>query len=116
MITNLTEQDILDYLMTSDFTEGLTPDEFKFLLIKFRNFYRISNGRNEYLKGELDAKLKEIADMKTGNERTINNILSEKVIVENELHSVKNRELSWKERIKGKIILTKDEEYKKNKL
>ena len=108
MVTNLTEQDILDYLMTSDFTEGLTPDEFKFLLVKFRNFYRISNGKNEYLKGELDNKVKEIADIKTGYGVTINNILSEKTIFENEINSIKNRDLSWKERLTGKII-NKDE-------
>ena len=109
MVTNLTEQDILDYLMTSEFTEGLTPDEFKFLLIKFRNFYRVSNGKSEYLKVELDYKLKEIVDIKAGYEITISNILSEKANLENELNSIKNRELSWKERLTGKIITNKDE-------
>ena len=37
----MTENDeILEYLMTSDFNENLNKDELKALLIKFREFYR----------------------------------------------------------------------------
>ena len=37
----MTENDeILEYLMTSDFDENLTKSELKALLIKFREFYR----------------------------------------------------------------------------
>ena len=109
MVNNLTEEDILHYLMTSDFTEGLTPDEFKFLLTKFRNFYRVSNGKNELLKNEMEMKIKEINDMKLSNQNAISLILSEKSIVENDYHLLQNRKLSWKERWSGKIIIEKNE-------
>ena len=52
MINNLQEQEILDYIMTSEFTEGLTPDEFTFLLIRLRNYYKISTGKYDHLKNE----------------------------------------------------------------
>jgi predicted RNA-binding protein with PUA domain len=109
MVNNLTEEDILHYLMTSDFSEGLTPDEFKFLLAKFRNFYRVSNGKTEMLKNELDVKIKEISEMKSSNQNAISVILSEKANVENEYRVLQNRKLSWKERWSGKIIIEKNE-------
>ena len=37
----LNDDDILEYLMTSDFIENHNPEEYKFLLHKFRFFYRI---------------------------------------------------------------------------
>ena len=109
MVNNLTEEDILHYLMTSDFSEGLTPDEFKFLLVKFRNFYRISNGKNEQLKNELEGKKREISEIKDANQINVSNILTEKANVENEYHFLQNRKLSWKERWSGKIIIEKNE-------
>ena len=108
MINNLTEKDIMDYLMTSEFEEGLTPEEFKLLLFKFRNFYRVLNGRTDILKTDLDGKIREINEMKLSKQNTISLILSEKAIVENDYHILQNRKLSWEERLKGKIILTKD--------
>ena len=105
MITNLTEEDILEYLMTSEFTEGLTPDEFRFLLIKFRNFYRVSAGKVEYLKVEIDGKKREIEEVRSSIPMKINSILSEKANIEDDMNRLKNRKLSWKERILGKIIL-----------
>ena len=109
MVNNLTEEDILHYLMTSDFSEGLTPDEFKFLLTKFRNFYRVSNGKNELLKSEIEGKIREINEMKSSRQNDISLILSEKAIVENDYHFLQNRKLSWKERWSGKIIIEKNE-------
>jgi hypothetical protein len=105
MITKLTENDILEYLMTSEFTEGLTPDEFRFLLIKFRNFYRISAGKVDYFKVELDSKKKEIEEVRSSIPTKINLILSEKANIEDNMNRLKNRNLSWKERFLGKIIL-----------
>jgi len=107
MMENLTEQEILDYLMTSDFNEGLTPDEFRFLLSKFRNFYRISKGKSDIIKSDLESKKKEIDDLKFDNKRSIDRVLSEKAQIQNEFDMLKNRNLSFRERWTGKIILEK---------
>ena len=104
MIDNLTEKEILEYLMTSEFEEGLTPDEFKFLLIKFRNFYRSSAGRNEQLKSEVDGKISEIENLKGLHNQQMDQIKIEKADVENKLHFLSNKKLSYEERWKGRII------------
>ena len=105
---NLSTEEILNYLMTSDFNEGLTPDEYRFLLFQFRNHYRMISGRNENLKSDIvfkSEKIKEVEDLKR---KEINNILSQKSDLENQISQLKNRQLSWKERWTGKII-TQDE-------
>lgn len=108
MINDLQEKEILDYIMTSDFTEGLTPDEFTFLLIRLRNYYRISTGKNEHLKSELDIKKKEISELKDEHSSIINKIMMEKAEVEDKLSSISNKKLSFKERITGRIIPQKN--------
>jgi hypothetical protein len=108
MMDNLSTEEILNYLMTSDFNEGLTPDEYRFLLFQFRNHYRMISGRNEHLKSDVISKserIKEISDLK---DKEINNVLSQKAELENQFGQLKNRQLSWKERWTGKII-TQDE-------
>ena len=109
MINNLTEQDIMDYLMTSEFEEGLTPEEFKLLLFKFRNFYRVLNGRNELLKIDLDAKIKEIEEVKSVHSTQLMTLMREKVSIEEQCNLLKNRPISLKERWTGKIITEENE-------
>jgi hypothetical protein len=108
MLKELEDEEILNYLMTSDFTEGLTPDEFKFLLYKFRYFYRIINGKNELLKTNYDGKVREFELEKSGFSKRIDDILTQKAEIENKFDFLKSRRLSLKERLSGKIII-KDE-------
>lgn len=98
----LTEKDILDYLMTSDFNEGLTHDEFKFLLLKYKGYYRIIYTKNERLKytvDELEDKLKNV-------EKELSNIKEEffntKKDLEDKLEKEYNRKLGFWERVFGK--------------
>ena len=53
-MVNQSDEDILDFLMTSDFNDDLSPEQFRFLLIKFRQFYRIS--ANRYNDIEMERK------------------------------------------------------------
>lgn len=103
MINNLiTEQDIKDYLMTSDFNEGLTEDESKFLLLKYRSFYRVTYSTNEHLKDTVDQLTLKLND----KEKELNRITEEcRVIKEDlklQLQTEKSRKLSWMERFYGK--------------
>jgi hypothetical protein len=104
MLKNFTEEDIMNYLMTSDFNEGLTPDEFKFLLLKFRNFYRISNGKSQFLKGEVESKEKELNSVKQHTQEEISKFKSETEHAQTQLKNLLEKKLSWKERWHGKII------------
>jgi hypothetical protein len=108
MFKNLSEEEILNYLMTSDFNEGLTPEEYRLLLLQFRNFYRIISGKNELLRTELSGRDRIMNDLKMDFERKLNQTLVEKADVENKLMFNNNRKLTLKERWYGKLII-KDE-------
>ena len=109
MLKELEDDEILNYLMTSEFTEGLTPDEFKFLLYKFRYFFRIMNGKNESLKTEIEGKSRQLENVKLVHSRQVENILIQKAQIENEFNFLKSKKLSLKERFLGKIIINQDE-------
>ena len=53
----ISDEKIFEYLMTSDFIENYKPSEWKFLLLKFRSFYKNLRGSKER---ELENKEKEI--------------------------------------------------------
>ena len=103
MISDLSEIEILNYIMTSEFQDGLTPDEFRLLIIRLRNFYRVSNSKVETLKSEIDGKKKEIDDMinlytiEIENLNTINKSITE------EMQKIYSRKLSIGKIISGKI-------------
>lgn len=98
MINNsLNESDILDYLMTSDFNEGLTQEESKFLLLKYRYFYRLIYSKNENLSSSIEELKKEIESIKKENEKLIE--INKKAYTD--LESERVRELTWRERFFG---------------
>ena len=103
-IKQLSNEDLLDFLMTSEFHENYSPEELKFLLTKWRYFYRLLYGKYERVKidsiGEIE-KIQQNLD--------ISNIEKSKLLIEilnkdNEIVTIKNRKLTFKERIKGRII------------
>ena len=106
---NFSEEDLLNYLMTSDFNEGLSPDEFKFLLLKFRYNYRLTFMKNKTLLDQIDGMRNLISEKEKIFEQYRENHNKEKNDLIERLDKFKNRKLSWRERIKGKIILNKDE-------
>jgi hypothetical protein len=108
-VQEFSETDILNYLMSSEFNEGLSPDEFKFLLYKFRYNYRLIYAKNESMSTKLEKALMDLGATKFNFEKNINNLNSEKVEAEKKFEVLKNRKLSWRERIKGKIIFKEDE-------
>lgn len=111
-INYISEDEVLNYLMTSDFNEGLSPDEFIFLLRKFRNFYRVSYGRNENMKVELECRIKDLEDFRKSRNLEVERYLFDKIVAENKVEKMKqllNRKLSLKERFLGKIIFKEDE-------
>ena len=93
MISELTDEEILDFLMTSDFENEYKNEEFKYLLFKWRYFYRLLHGKVDLIKTD---KNFEIEGLKSEIERlkTLNN----------EILMLKNRKLTLRERLSGKII------------
>lgn len=109
MISELTDTEILDFLMTSDFEEEYNPEELKYLLFKWRNFYRILHGRNERTIENFESELKVLKDQLNTEMFKYNELLVKLADTENSIHQMKQRKLSWKERLSGKIIPIKDE-------
>jgi uncharacterized protein (DUF2344 family) len=96
----------LNYLMTSEFNEGLTPEELIELLNKFRYEYRLLSSKNTALEKQLEKISIELEN--------VNGLLYETEIkgkqtialLEDEVHFISNRlnrKLTLKERISGKI-------------
>jgi hypothetical protein len=103
-IKKLTNDETLDFLMTSEFENNHSPDELKYLLVKWRYFYRLLYGRYERIKTD---SIGEIEMMK--NSLDLLNLEKSKLLIEiqnkdSEITSIKNKKLTWKERIKGRII------------
>jgi len=102
----MTDNEILEYLMTSDFNEeDLSNDDLKFLLKKYRNFYRILHGmnnRNIIYKDSIIKRLEEEIE-KLKKELFMTKKLNAEL--EDKINNIRNKKLSLKERIYGKIII-----------
>lgn len=108
-ISELNDEDVLNFLMTSEFTDDYSPAELKYLLVKWRYFYRLSQGRNEQIKVKGEGDVQKLEYDKELLNNTIGQ-LSLRIIEKDDLiNSLKTRDLTWKERWSGKIILTQDE-------
>ncbi len=108
-ISELNDEDVLNFLMTSDFTDDYSPTELKYLLVKWRYFYRISQGRNEQIKTKGEGDTQQLEYDKQLLNNTIGQ-LSMRIIEKDDLiNSLKERKLTIRERWSGKIILTEDE-------
>ena len=105
----LSDNDILSYLMSSEINEGFTSEEFKFLLFKFRYFYRLTHSKNESLKYQIDNLANEINSLSEQKKIEIKNLISQNQQLEIKYNSLINKKLTWRERIKGKIIIKEDE-------
>lgn len=104
-ISELNDDDILNFLMIDDFENDYSPKELKYLLMKWKYFYRVSQGKNEQIKKHYDSllyTLEEKIKIKEDSETD----LQIKVVKKDELiESMKKRNLTWRERFLGKIII-----------
>ena len=104
MISELNDEEILDFLMTSDFDEDYKPEELRYLLHKFRYFYR-----SLYIKSKNSSDDSEFTIKKLNEEIELlkNNTIiyqRESADKQNEIDLLKSKKLTLKERITGKII------------
>lgn len=100
----MTENDeILEYLMTSDFDENLTKSELKALLIKFREFYRYMYSVKDNRVIDRDFKIKNFEQEIIHIKKEIIKLSFDKSELENEKNLLKRRKLSFMERIRGKL-------------
>ena len=105
MISELTDEEILEYLMTSDIIENFRPDEYKYLIFKFREIYRVLHGRHQLYKIDATRVIQELKSSAESSSKTIYDLQVKNANLENEVNSLKSpKKLTWKERITGKTI------------
>ena len=109
MISELKDDEILEFLMTSDFEGDYSPTELKYLLTKWRYFYRILNGRSDRDVQKFEGDLQTIENQIKTKDLQIGNLKNEIINKDDIITTMKNRNLTLKERWSGKIILNKNE-------
>lgn len=106
MIKDLNKSEMLELLMTSDFSDGYTPDEFKYLLDNYRYFYRELSSKMEQLNHRID-EINTLNKVEVSLLRdSIFKLQCENSNIINTINSLKTRNLSFSERISGKIKFT----------
>lgn len=109
MISELKDDEILEFLMTSDFEDDYSPSELKYLLVKWRYFYRLLYGQLERKTTLTDSEIKDLKESVEQYKLDVIKLKSEIDSNKNTIDCLKNRKLSWKERLTGKIITKEDE-------
>lgn len=109
MISELKDEDILDFLMNSDLEGNYSPEELKYLLLKWKYFYRTLHGRLTRVKDDSDGNIKSLTSEVENLKSQITQLQLLNVESESMISSLKNRKLTWKERLKGEIITNKNE-------
>jgi len=97
------DEDILEYLMTSEFTDDISSEESRLLLRKFRTHYRLVSTKNEQLGYKIQELSNEILDsarIYEEQQSIKNNEISSMV---KKLATELERKLTLRERIIGKI-------------
>jgi hypothetical protein len=105
MISELKDDEILEFLMTSEFENDYSPTELKYLLVKWRYFYRLKQGNLERKTVDFEGQIQNLENKIKASEREKVTLQVELADKQNVIDSMKNRNLTFKERWKGKIIL-----------
>ena len=108
MIEQLPENELLEFLLTSEFEEEYRPNEFRYLLHKFRSFYRVLHGRNSNIVGQKDLEIKHLRMDLESMSKSVEKIQIENATIINEIDlKPSTRKLTLMERIRGVIDLKK---------
>lgn len=109
MISEINDEELLEFLMTSDLIDNYSPTELKYLITKWRYFYRILQGNSRRDSIEMEGRINSLESKVNSIEIDKNNLLSIIAIKQDEINSMKDRNLTFKERWTGKIILKNED-------
>lgn len=104
MISELNDEEILDFLMSSDFDEDYKPEELKYLILKFRYFYRLLYTKSKNSTDDSKFVVSKLTEEMELLKKEIFDLQKSCADKQNEIDLLRNRKLSIKERITGKII------------
>lgn len=98
-MSNLT----LEYLMNTEFSNGENAEEMKKAFLKFKEFYRKSHSNQKRLEYKIDELEKEIKK----KDILLEKIEKEIKLTDDKWKSLKDRDLTLKERLLGKVFTNK---------
>lgn len=102
MISELEDEKILEFLMTSDLDDNFKTEEYKYLILKFRSFYKILYAKHSLYKTNTEIQIRNLSEDVEKLKRELTRTQIEKADTENKLEqSTLPRKLTWKERWKG---------------
>lgn len=104
-INELDDEEILNFLMTSDFEDNYSPTELKYLLTKWRYFHRHFQGISNREKMALEGELAHTKDMLSDKENQILNLQVDLANKQNEIDFIKSRKITLRDWWRGKIII-----------
>lgn len=104
-INELDDEDILNFLMTSDFEDNYSPTELKYLLTKWRYFHRHFQGISNREKLALEGELAHTKDILSDKENQILNLQVDLANKQNEIDFIKSRKITLRDWWRGKIII-----------
>lgn len=104
MLSGFSNYDILDFIMTSDFVEGLNENEFIFLLKKSQKIIRQLKSNEIGMGYRMDELKQKISQLQNENKQEIINLRKSLLDTQQELQKMKTRRLTLKERLSGKIM------------
>lgn len=110
MISELKDEDILDFLMNSELDGDYSPEELKYLLLKWRYFYRLLHGKLTRSKDDNVSEVGKLSEEILSLKNQVMQLQMTAVKTEETVKSLKDRKLTWKERLSGKIITKEDED------
>lgn len=108
MISELSDEEILNFLINSEFEGDFSAKELKYLLIKWKYFYRVLYGNLERIKDTKDNEIRNLNSEVEILKKNLTITQIERLEKENAVNSLKNRKLTWKERLTGKININED--------
>lgn len=103
MISELKDEDILDFLMNSELDGDYSPEELKYLLLKWRYFYRHLHGKLSRVKDDNASEVNQLSEEILNLKNQIMQLQMSAVKTEETVKNLKNKKLTWKERFLGKI-------------
>jgi len=102
--TTLNDEDLLEYLLTSEYNETLKTEEYKYLLLRFKAFYKMMYGRQKTQNSEMEFQIEQMTKEIASFKKRIEIAQSEKAAAEDDLMKyAKKRKLTWTERYNGEI-------------
>lgn len=102
MISELKDEEILDFLMTSDLNEQYRPEDYKYLIFKFKQFYKTLYGKHKLYKDNSELQIKNLTESIDSSNNIVQKTLIENADLKNKLDQLQLPvKLSLKERLSG---------------